>query len=338
AQRVVEGVHFRVVGLVPGASASGTERGVVDGDDRPRARPSVVTEHDLLMPELGHLVEDTHALASCEGPVRVSRARKDSPSAGAGRSSVAATATVSRVPRMVMTRSRRRSRAARLGGQSALGTMPRSGDQAEPGRSGMTTMWDPVAEAMSVDQRAEGQSRRLGALVRRLTGSSPFYREKLAGAGVAIDAEVGLDDLASLPFTVKQDLWDHYPWGMLTIPRDQVVRVHASSGTGGRPSLVGYSRADLAIWAEVNARALGCASAVPGTVTHVAYGYGLFTGGLGLHGGAELMGCTVVPASAGQSGRQVRLLRDLAAEILCCTPSHAARLGEGLGEEGIDPR
>ena len=109
-----------------------------------------------------------------------------------------------------------------------------------------------------------------------------------------------------------------------------------SSGTGGRPTLVAYSRGDLAIWAEVNARALGCASAVPGTVTHVAYGYGLFTGGLGLHGGAELMGCTVVPASAGQSGRQVRLLRDLGAEILCCTPSYAARLGEVLVEEGID--
>jgi phenylacetate-coenzyme A ligase PaaK-like adenylate-forming protein len=200
----------------------------------------------------------------------------------------------------------------------------------------MTTMWDPEAEAMSVDERAEGQSRRLGALVRRLTGSSPFYREKLADAGVAAGAEVGLDELASLPFTVKQDLWDRYPWGMLTIPRDQVVRVHASSGTGGRPTLVGYSRSDLAMWAEVNARALGCAGAVPGTVTHVAYGYGLFTGGLGLHGGAELMGCTVVPASAGQSGRQVRLLRDLGAEVLCCTPSYAARLGEVLVEEGID--
>jgi phenylacetate-coenzyme A ligase PaaK-like adenylate-forming protein len=200
----------------------------------------------------------------------------------------------------------------------------------------MTTMWDPEAEAMSVDERAEGQSRRLGALVRRLTGSSPFYREKLADAGVAVGGEVGLDELASLPFTVKQDLWDRYPWGMLTIPRDQVVRVHASSGTGGRPTLVGYSRSDLAMWAEVNARALGCAGAVPGTVTHVAYGYGLFTGGLGLHGGAELMGCTVVPASAGQSGRQVRLLRDLGAEVLCCTPSYAARLGEVLVEEGID--
>jgi phenylacetate-coenzyme A ligase PaaK-like adenylate-forming protein len=200
----------------------------------------------------------------------------------------------------------------------------------------MTTMWDPKAEAMSVDERADLQSRRLGALVHRLTERSPFYRRKLADAGVADGAGVGLDDLASLPFTVKQDLWDHYPWGMLTIPRDQVVRVHASSGTGGRPSLVGYSRLDLAMWAEVNARALGCASAVPGTVAHVAYGYGLFTGGLGLHGGAELMGCTVVPASAGQSGRQVRLLRDLHAEILCCTPSYAVRLGEVVVEEGID--
>jgi phenylacetate-coenzyme A ligase PaaK-like adenylate-forming protein len=200
----------------------------------------------------------------------------------------------------------------------------------------MTTMWDSKAEAMSVDERADLQSRRLGALVRRLTEASRFYREKLAGAGVDAGAEVGLDDLASLPFTVKQDLWDHYPWGMLTIPREQVVRVHASSGTGGRPTLVGYSRGDLAMWAEVNARALGCAGAVPGTVAHVAYGYGLFTGGLGLHGGAELMGCTVVPASSGQSGRQVLLLRDLRAEILCCTPSYAARLGEVLVEEGID--
>src|SRR6266545_3327254 len=170
----------------------------------------------------------------------------------------------------------------------------------------MTTMWDQNAEAMSTDERANLQSKRLAALVGRLVETSPFYRGHLAERGVESGAEVGLDDLTALPFTLKSDLWDNYPWGMLTIPREEVVRVHASSGTGGRPTLV-------------------------------AYGYGLFTGGLGLHGGAELMGCTVIPASSGQSARQVRLMRDLGAEILLCTPSYAARLGEVVVEEGIDP-
>jgi phenylacetate-coenzyme A ligase PaaK-like adenylate-forming protein len=196
-------------------------------------------------------------------------------------------------------------------------------------------MWDPGAERMSADERAGLQARRLDDLLGRLAERSPLYRERLAGAGIGPGARVGLDGLADLPFTTKQDLWDGYPWGLLTVPRSQVVRVHGSSGTGGRPTLVAYSRTDLDIWAQVCARALGCAGAGPGTVTHVAYGYGLFTGGLGLHGGAELMGCTVVPASSGQSSRQVLLLRDLGAEVLCCTPSYAVRLGEVLGEEGI---
>ena len=199
----------------------------------------------------------------------------------------------------------------------------------------MGTMWNRPAEAMPVDERAVLQSRRLSALVTRLLDTSSFYRERLGDANVEVGEAIGLDDLAVLPFTTKQDLWERYPWGMLTIPRQEAVRVHASSGTGGRPTLVAYSRADLELWAEVCARALGCAGAGPGTVTHVAYGYGLFTGGLGLHGGAELMGCTVVPASSGQSARQVLLLRDLGAEVLCCTPSYAARLGEVLVEEGI---
>jgi phenylacetate-coenzyme A ligase PaaK-like adenylate-forming protein len=197
------------------------------------------------------------------------------------------------------------------------------------------TMWDPGAERMSADERAGLQAGRLDDLLGRLAERSPLYRERLAGAGLGPGARVGLDGLAGLPFTTKQDLWDGYPWGLLAVPREQVLRVHGSSGTGGRPTLVAYSRADLELWAQVCARALGCAGAGPGTVTHVAYGYGLFTGGLGLHGGAELMGCTVIPASSGQSSRQVRLLRDLGAEVLCCTPSYAARLGEVLGEEGV---
>ena len=200
----------------------------------------------------------------------------------------------------------------------------------------MTTMWNQAAEAMSPDERAALQTGRLRALVARLHETSPLYRERLGAAGVEPAAAISLEELPSLPLTTKRDLWDRYPWGMLTIPREQVVRVHGSSGTGGRPTLVGYSRADLAMWAEVCARSLGCAGATPGTVVHVAYGYGLFTGGLGLHGGAELMGCTVVPASSGQSARQVVLLRDLGAEVLCCTPSYAARLGEVLVEEGVD--
>ena len=199
----------------------------------------------------------------------------------------------------------------------------------------MDTMWDPGAERMSADERAGLQARRLDDLLGRLAERSPLYRERLAGAGVGPGARVGLDGLADLPFTTKQDLWDGYPWGLLTVPRSQVVRVHGSSGTGGRPTLVAYSRTDLDIWAQVCARALGCAGATLGTLVHNAYGYGLFTGGLGMHAGAELMGCTLVPVSGGQTQRQVTLLRDLQPEVLCCTPSYAARLGEALAEAGV---
>jgi phenylacetate-coenzyme A ligase PaaK-like adenylate-forming protein len=217
-----------------------------------------------------------------------------------------------------------------------MGRIERWQDRIRPGgRSvNMDTMWDPQAERMSADERADLQARRLDDLLGRLAEGSPLYRERLAGAGVGPGARVGLDGLADLPFTTKQDLWDGYPWGLLAVPRSQVVRVHGSSGTGGRPTLVAYSRADLERWAEVCARALGCAGAAPGTIVHNAYGYGLFTGGLGMHAGAELMGCTLVPVSGGQTQRQVTLIRDLRPEVLCCTPSYAARLGEGLAEAG----
>jgi phenylacetate-coenzyme A ligase PaaK-like adenylate-forming protein len=196
-------------------------------------------------------------------------------------------------------------------------------------------MWNQRAETMPVDERTELQSHRLAELLRRLGKQSPFYQRRLADAGVDPAAGITLDDLAGLPFTTKADLWEHYPWGMLAVPREQVVRVHGSSGTGGRPTLVAYSRADLALWAEVCARSLGCAGAGPGTVVHNGYGYGLFTGGLGVHAGAELMGCTLVPVSGGQTARQVTLIRDLRPEVLCCTPSYAARLGEAIAEAGI---
>jgi phenylacetate-CoA ligase len=199
------------------------------------------------------------------------------------------------------------------------------------------TIWNPAAETMSADERAALQSDRLALLVDRLASDSPFYRNRLAEAGVEAGSVTGLDQLADLPFTVKSDLWDAYPWGLLAVPREQVLRVHGSSGTGGRPTLVAYSRSDLVVWAEVCARALGCAGATPGTIVHNAYGYGLFTGGLGMHAGAELMGATLIPVSGGQTVRQITLLRDLAAEVLCCTPSYAVFLGEALAAAGIGP-
>src|SRR5919107_820503 len=163
----------------------------------------------------------------------------------------------------------------------------------------MDTIWDPQAERMPAQERADLQASRLDDLLGRLAERSPLYRERLGPAGIGPGARVGLDGLADLPFTTKQDLWDGYPWGLLAVPREQVVRVHGSSGTGGRPTLVAYSRFDLEIWAEVCARALGCAGARAGTLVHNAYGYGLFTGGVGMHAGGGLMGCTLVPVSGG---------------------------------------
>jgi len=140
--------------------------------------------------------------------------------------------------------------------------------------------------------------------------------------------DVDLDALAEQPFTTKSDLRDAYPFGMLRVPRDACVRIHASSGTRGKPTIVAYTQHDLDLWADCCARAVAAAGGGPGTLVHVAYGYGLFTGGLGLHYGAERLGCTVVPASSGNTPRQAQLLEDLGAEILCCTPSYALAIAD----------
>ena len=198
-------------------------------------------------------------------------------------------------------------------------------------------MFDAPAEAMSRDERAVLQQRRLRELVDRLLAAGGVQGERLRAAAVGSGAEVALDDLPRLPMTSKQDLWEHYPFGMLAVPLDEVVAVHGSSGTGGRPTLVGYTRADLELWAQMCARSLGCAGATRSSIVHNAYGYGLFTGGLGLHYGATRLGATVVPLSGGVTTRQVRLLTDLRPDILTCTPSYAIRLGEALNEAGIDP-
>jgi phenylacetate-CoA ligase len=160
---------------------------------------------------------------------------------------------------------------------------------------------------------------------------------RLKDAGVTGGGDVSLAGLAALPMTGKRDLWDAYPFGLLAVPRAEVVAVHGSSGTGGRPTLVAYTRADLTLWARMCARALAAAGAGPASIVHNAYGYGLFTGGIGIHQGAIELGATVVPASGGMTSRQVTLIADLKPDILTCTPSYAIRLGEALAEAGLRP-
>ena len=161
-------------------------------------------------------------------------------------------------------------------------------------------------------------------------------RERLREAGVNSAEDItSLDDLSRLPLTRKADLREHYPFGLFAVPREQVVRIHASSGTRGKPTVVGYTRNDLDVWSEVMARTLALAGVEPGMVVHNAYGYGLFTGGLGFHMGAERMGCTVVPISGGLSQRQVLMLEDLGGQVLCCTPSYALNIAQTLAEQGI---
>jgi phenylacetate-coenzyme A ligase PaaK-like adenylate-forming protein len=185
---------------------------------------------------------------------------------------------------------------------------------------------------MPAADRTRLQNDRLRALVDRLLAAGGPQGARLKEAGVRHGAGLTTGDLPGLPTTSKQDLWDAYPFGLLAVPRDQVVAVHGSSGTGGRPTLVAYTRDDLRLWARMCARALGCAGATAGSVVHNAYGYGLFTGGLGIHQGAIELGATVIPVSGGMTSRQVTLIRDLRPDILTCTPSYALRLGEALGE------
>jgi phenylacetate-CoA ligase len=197
-------------------------------------------------------------------------------------------------------------------------------------------MHDPAVEAMSVDERTVLQTLRLRELVDRLLALDGRQGERLRAAGVERGARLTLSDLPGLPMTTKADLWDSYPFGMLAVPREEVAAVHGSSGTGGRPTLVGYTQGDLDLWGSLVARSLGCAGAGPGSLVHNAYGYGLFTGGIGFHLGALALGATVVPVSGGMTTRQVRLIADLRPDILVCTPSYAVTLGEAAREAGVD--
>jgi phenylacetate-CoA ligase len=180
------------------------------------------------------------------------------------------------------------------------------------------------------------QVERLRAGVERVSKTVPFYRAKLSEAGVTADSIRSLDDLARLPFTTKSDLRDHYPFGMLAAPMKEVVRLHASSGTTGKPTVVAYTRNDMNLWSELMARTFSAAGATEDDVVHNAYGYGLFTGGLGFHYGAERLGATVIPVSGGNTKRQLMLMRDFGSTVLCCTPSYSLLIAEVAEEDGVD--
>ncbi|GHH30727.1 phenylacetate--CoA ligase PaaK [Lentzea cavernae] len=196
---------------------------------------------------------------------------------------------------------------------------------------------EPI-ETASVDELRALQLERLRWSVRHAYDNVPHHRASLDAAGVHPDDVKSLADLAKLPFTTKADLRDNYPFGMFAVPRQEVVRVHASSGTTGRPTVVGYTRDDLETWATVMARSIRAAGGRQGHILHNAYGYGLFTGGLGAHAGAEKLGCTVVPVSGGMTERQVQLIRDFEPDVIMVTPSYMLSIIDEMERQGLDPR
>lgn len=195
--------------------------------------------------------------------------------------------------------------------------------------------WNASVETMSRIDLAALQLERLRTSVAHARSGNAVFRERLALAGVEESRIRSHDDLRRLPFTTKSDLRDHYPTGLFAVPREQIMRIHASSGTRGKPTVVGYTRGDLAAWAEVMARCLMQGGAQAGTVLHIAYGYGLFTGGLGFHMGGELIGCQVIPMSGGNTPRQILMMRDLGSQMLACTPSYALNIAGALVDEDV---
>ncbi len=196
-------------------------------------------------------------------------------------------------------------------------------------------MWNSI-EAAPREELERLQSKRLKEMVERVYHLVPFYKKKFDELGIGPQDIRGVEDLKRLPFTTKQDLRDHYPFSLFAAPMDQIVRIHSSSGTTGKPTVVGYTKRDMDTWTEVMARTYKMANVGPGDIVHNAYGYGLFTGGLGFHYGAERVGASVVPSSGGFTKRQLLLMKDFGATILCCTPSFALHLAEVAKDEGYD--
>ena len=197
--------------------------------------------------------------------------------------------------------------------------------------------FNPDIETLPLNQLRQLQNERLRELISRLYMRVPFYRRQWEQAGLQPSDIRGVEDLHKLPFTKKGHLRDHYPFGLFAMPVEETIRLHASSGTTGKPTVVGYSRKDINLFSEVVARSLVASGCQPGMKLQNAYGYGLFTGGLGMHYGGELLGMTVIPVSGGMTERQLLLLQDFRPEVICCTPSYAQRLSEELASRGISP-
>lgn len=198
-------------------------------------------------------------------------------------------------------------------------------------------IWNHEFETLPRKALEALQLKRLQATVERVYATVPFYKKQFDEAGVNPSHIKSLSDLKRLPFTVKNDLRDNYPFGLFSVPMESIVRIHASSGTTGKPIVVGYTKRDIATWAELMARTLSCADIYKGDIIHNAYGYGLFTGGLGVHYGAEKIGASVIPISGGNTKRQVTIMKDFGPTALTCTPSYALFLSEFAHEMGIDP-
>jgi phenylacetate-CoA ligase len=209
---------------------------------------------------------------------------------------------------------------------------------ASTARRNESFMFDRAAETMARDELAALQLHRLKQTVARAYAEVPPVRAKLDAAGVGADQIKTLADVVRLPFTVKSELRDNYPFGLFAVPRAELLRLHASSGTTGKPTVVGYTRADLDLWADLMARSIACMGGRPGDVFHNAYGYGLFTGGLGFHYGAERLGMSTVPVSGGATERQVMLMQDFGAHVLGATPSYALNIAEVAEGLGVDLR
>jgi phenylacetate-CoA ligase len=198
-------------------------------------------------------------------------------------------------------------------------------------------IWNEEFETLPREALEALQLKRLKATVERVYETVPFYKKKFDEMGVKPAHVKTLKDLQLLPFTVKNDLRDNYPFGLFSVPMEQVVRVHASSGTTGKPIVVGYTKRDIDTWAELIARTLSCAGVHRGDIVHNAYGYGLFTGGLGLHYGAEKIGASVIPISGGNTKRQIIIMQDFGPTAITCTPSYALHLGDVAEEMGLNP-
>lgn len=198
--------------------------------------------------------------------------------------------------------------------------------------------WNPLIETLQVEKLQDLQLRKLKHLVKYCYDNSRFYRKKFNDAGLKPSDVKTLDDLQKIPFAVKEDLRDNYPFGMVTVNLNEIVEIHASSGTTGNPTVAAYTQHDIDVWTELMARCIYTAGGRKGDVMQNAYGYGLFTGGLGFHYGAEKIGLTIIPVSGGMTERQIKLMKDMSTTILCCTPSFAIYLAEAMVKGGIDPK